>query len=478
MAIAGETCTATSCTLYLGTAGGGLWRTASAMSATPRWRSIGHSIPSTAIGSVYIAPNGDIYVGTGESNGSSDNEAGVGLYRSTDDGATFAKVPTYVNTKDFTLNRGVSSVAVDPSDPAHIYVGTAVARHGSSSVNGGRFTPPGAAKVGVYESTDGGQTWQKSLSEATDSVDPTSPNGADFFRGGISKIDFDPTHAGTVYASMFDYGLYRRVGSGSWKRIYSIHHPGSEATTSTNRVEFALASLDSGKTRIYLGDSTYFDDQTAGLLRTDNATATSPTWVSLSSDQDGKPGYGSYNFCEGQCYYDMVVASPPGQPDQVFLSGSMNYDELLAFGGPGNSNGRAVVRSTDAGVHFTDMTNDAQPQPNGLHPDHHALVFAPGTGGKVFFTASDGGVFQQRGPFVDTSDQCADRGLSGDLLKDCLQFLSAVPTENNAINQGLGNPAVPERQRLEQRQDHPGRHPGQRHLGERHLKRLGGDCGW
>ena len=39
-------------------------------------------------------------------------------------------------------------------------VGTAVARHGSSSVNGGRFTPPGAAKVGLYETRDGGKTWQ------------------------------------------------------------------------------------------------------------------------------------------------------------------------------------------------------------------------------------------------------------------------------------------------------------------------------
>src|SRR6185312_13210825 len=131
------------------------------------------------------------------------------------------KVPTFVNTKDFTLNRGVSGVAVDPKDPEHICVGTAVARHGSSSVNGGRFTPPGAVKVGVYESTDGGQSWQKSLAEATDSVDPTSPNGADFFRGGISKIEFDPTHSGVAYASMFDYGLYRATSSGgAWTRIY------------------------------------------------------------------------------------------------------------------------------------------------------------------------------------------------------------------------------------------------------------------
>jgi hypothetical protein len=438
LAFGGSSCTATRCVLYLGSAGGGLWKTTSALSATPRWVSIGGSIPSTAIGSVYLAPNGDLYVGTGEANGSSDNEAGVGLYKSTNGGSTFSKVPTFVKTKDFTLNRGISSVAIDPKDSQHIYVGTAVARHGSASVNGGRFTPPGSPKIGVYESTDGGQTWTKSLSEATDSVDTGTPNGNDYFRGGISKIAFDPTHAHTVYASMFDYGLYRRVGTGEWKRIYSITNPGSEATTVTSRVEFALASLASGKTRIYLGDSTYHAGPRAGLLRTDDATTATPAWKVLSSFTDGTPGFGSYNFCETQCYYDMVVASPPGKPNQVFLGGSMEYSELLAFGGSGISNGRAVIRSTDAGVHFTDMTNDAQPQPNGLHPDHHALVFAPGSGANVFFTASDGGVVQQSGPFVDRTGLCTKRGLSGTRLIDCKQFLSAIPTSNNEINQGLG----------------------------------------
>ncbi len=81
----------------------------------------------------------------------------------------------------------------------HILVGTAVARHGSSSVNGGRFTPPGAAKVGLYETRNGGATWQLTLSQDSDEVDPSSPTGADFFRGGISKIKFDPTHRGMAY---------------------------------------------------------------------------------------------------------------------------------------------------------------------------------------------------------------------------------------------------------------------------------------
>ena len=235
LAFGNGACTATSCVLYVGTAGGGVWRTDSARSATPRWVSIGSSIPSTAIGSVYVAPNGDVYVGTGEGNGSSDNEAGVGLYRSTDGGASFTKVPTFVNSVDVTLGRSVASIAVDPNNPDHLIMGTAVARHGASSVNGGRFTPPNAPKVGVYESLDGGQTWTKSLTEHTDKVDPGSPNGSDFFRGGISKVAFDPTHAGTMYASMFDYGLWRRSGSGPWTLIYKIHNPGSETTSSTNQ---------------------------------------------------------------------------------------------------------------------------------------------------------------------------------------------------------------------------------------------------
>ncbi len=431
-------CSVTRCTLFVGTAGGGVWRTTSALAATPRWRPIGQDIPSNAIGTVYLSPNGDLYVGTGEANGSSDSEAGVGLYRSSDGGKTFAKVDTFVHSHDFTLNRSISSIVVARNDPRHLFLGTAVGRHGSSSVNGGRFTAPGSAKVGLYESRDGGRSWHLSLSENSDVVDPRSPNGSDFFRGGISKIVADPSHAGVVYASMFDYGLFRRAGHGPWQQIYTIKTPGSEATTLSNRVEFAVATLPDGHTRIYLGDSTYYDNTTAGFLRTDDATRGRPTWVTLSNPHPGTPGYGSYNFCEAQCYYDMVVATPPQRPAQVFLSGSMNYNELAVFGGPGDSNGRAVVRSVDKGRHFTDMTNDAQPHPHGLHPDHHALVFVPGSKGETFFTASDGGIVRQSGPFVDTSSQCAARGLSGTELSDCRQYLSAIPTKNDAVNTGLG----------------------------------------
>ena len=434
----GSTCTATACTVFAGTAGGGLWRTGNGLADNPTWTSIGSDLPSTAIGSITRTSDGTLYVGTGEPNGSSDSEAGLGLFRSTDGGGSFSKVTTVVAGTDFTLNRSVGAVAVDPSDAQHLLVGTAVARHGSSSVNGGRFTPPDAAKVGLYESRNGGGTWTLALSQASDSVNPSTPNGSDFFRGGISKIAFDPSTKGTVYASMFDYGLFRATSAGgAWNQIYTIKTPGDPATGLDNRVEFALASLAGKKTRIYLGDATYFDNAAAALLRTDDGKASTPSWTLLSDKTPGTPGYGSYNFCQGQCSYDMAVTSPTGQPNEVFLSGSMNYDELQAFGGPGSSNGRSIVRSADAGVHVTDMTNDAQAQTNGLHPDEHALVFAPTNGAETFFSGSDGGVWRQSGPYVNHSADCAARGLSGAELTDCQQYLSAIPTRNQSLNKGL-----------------------------------------
>src|SRR5206468_7029011 len=116
--------------------------------------------PSNAIGSIVFDPNDasgkTLYVGTGEPNGSGDSEAGVGLYKSTDAGKSWTLVS---GSTSVATGRSVGAIAIDPANASHIFIGTDVARHGSSSVNGGRFTPPGAPPVGLYESTDGGATF-------------------------------------------------------------------------------------------------------------------------------------------------------------------------------------------------------------------------------------------------------------------------------------------------------------------------------
>src|SRR5207248_4029777 len=181
---------ATNCRVLVGAAGGGIWTADNALASSPNWHASSNGIPSNAIGSIAFDPNDStgatLYVGTGEPNGSGDSEAGVGLFKSTNSGNSWTVVP---GSAAIATGRSIGAVAIDPADANHIFIGTAVARHGSSSVNGGRFTPPGEPQVGLYESFDGGATFFRVFSKASDIPDGSTVNGADFFRGGVSHIE-------------------------------------------------------------------------------------------------------------------------------------------------------------------------------------------------------------------------------------------------------------------------------------------------
>jgi len=432
-------CHGNDCKIFVAAAGGGVWQADNALAQQPNWTPTGSGIPSNAIGSIIFDPTDTkgktLYVGTGEPNGSSDSEAGVGLYKSTDFGASWALVP---GSLAVAIDRSIAAIAVDPSNSNHLFIGTAVARHGSSSVNGGRFTPPDAPVIGVYESTDGGATFALVFSRAADVVNPGSPTGDDFFRGGISKISYAPD--GRLYVSVFDYGLYRSTAGGGFEQVFASAGGGLVANSLSARTEFSLAPLPNGNLRIYVGDT---GSGIADFYRVDNANVaastltngvTNPGWIKLSSSTDGTPGFSSYNYCGGQCSYDMPVYSPPGAPDIVYIGGQMQYDEIFTSTPP--SNGRTVQRSADAGVHFTDMTNDTLSPPLGMHPDQHAMVAVPGNPNVVFF-GSDGGVVRIDGSFANASADCANRGISGSDLIDCQAWLAAIPTQIISLNRGL-----------------------------------------
>lgn len=439
------TCDATLCRVWVGAAGGGIWETDNGLAPVPAWHASSSGLASNAIGSIALDPNdatgATLYVGTGEENGSSDSEAGVGLYKSTDFGKTWQLVQGSVSVSK---DRSIGAVAIDPTNPKHIFIGTDVARHGASSVNGGRFTPPGAPQIGLYESTDGGATFTLAFSKTSDSVDPGSPNGSDFFRGGVSNIVFDHTGLANdkpwrVYFSMFDYGLFRGLGDGTYEQIFASAGGGTVANSAGARTEFALAP-NGAKLRIYVGDT---DGNTADFYRVDDANVpastltdgtNNPGWTKLSNSTKGTPGYASFNYCNPQCSYDMPIASPAGHPDTVWIGGSMQYSEIFTVNPP--SNGRAVQRSADAGVDFTDMTNDTQNPPLGMHPDQHVIAFAPNQP-DVAFIGSDGGLVRTSGAFSDASASCATRGLTGADLTDCQNWLKAVPTQIFSLNDGL-----------------------------------------
>ncbi len=460
----GKPCSANACKLYVGAAGGGVWRSDNSLSPNPHWKNISDDeLDSNSIGSILVDPTDasqkTIYVGTGEPNGSGDSEAGIGLYKSTDGGEHWTLL---TGSQAVSKDRGIGAIAVDPTNPQHLLIGTDVARHGLSSDSGGRYTPPGAPTIGLYESTDGGNTWSLAFNQPQDPVDPGTSNGSDFFRGGVTKIVYDPNNPGTYYFSMFGYGLFRHSGAG-FENIYQ------DTVSATDlfsiRYEFDTADLPNGKTRIFLGAGYNEGDATYGasrLYRVDDASVpaaslttggTNGGWTDLSSDNPADPGYGSFDFCQGQCSYDMFVESPVGRPDEVVLGGSMHYGELPLYGpgccaldsGNDLSNGRAVIQSADAGVSWTDMTGDATLRPGGLvfnyedmHPDQHAIVFDPANP-DIMFVGSDGGMIRTNGTYTNNSSECSSeiRGLSGQDLANCQQFLSRIPTKLSTINAGL-----------------------------------------
>jgi hypothetical protein len=460
------------CTVFIGAAGGGVWKTTNALAPTPTWTPSNGTgagaIPSNAIGSIVFDPNdasgNTLYVGTGEPNGSGDSEAGVGLYKSTNGGSSWSLVagstantaPCASNAASFTCpvatGRSIGAIAVDPANASHMFIGTDVARHGSSSVNGGRFTPPGSALVGLYESSDGGNSFAPAKILTQDSVNPASPNGGDFFRGGCSDIELYRPATATetqVYAAFFDYGVFRRSmtldGDSVFRQIFQSAGNGTVANSLASRTEFSLAPISTGPNkgnlRIYVGDA---GSGPADFYTVANANVTAATlvggnnggWTKRSSSTNGDPGFASYNYCETQCSYDMPVFSPPGSPDIVYIGGAMNYDE--AFGTPPitkRSNGRAVQRSEDAGVNFTDMTIDTHGV--SLHPDQHTIAATP-FNPNIVFIGNDGGLWRLNGTFSDASGQCSSRHLTGADLTDCQNWLSKVPTTIATMSNGLG----------------------------------------
>jgi hypothetical protein len=445
MAVDYNRCDSSYCRLYVAAAGGGIWRTDDALGDKPPWKELNKGLDSLSIGALLIDPtdskSNTLYVGTGEPNGASENEAGVGLYKSTNAGKDWDLVPGSVAVAK---DRGIGAVAVDKSNPQHLFIGTAVARHGFSATSGGRFTPPNAPKVGLYESTDGGATFNLVLSRPSDTPNPNTPNGSDFFKGGISHFEWDPNNGSVFYVTMFDYGVFRgTIGPGGALSFEQIYTATPDPAGLGIRYELATADLGT-KTRIYLGEGSNevgprpFTDASK-LFRTDDAAAThaNADWIKLSSNVDGTPGFSSWDYCRTQCSYDMPVVSPPGRPDEVWIGGVTQYQELPTRTPFYRSNGRAVMRSLNAGVQFTDMSGDARHDWEAVHPDLHAFAFGPDN---VTFIGSDGGVTRTDGTYVDFSSDCDNRNNLQSRpvdYADCKTWLSSIPRRLITMNANL-----------------------------------------
>lgn len=408
MAIA-PSCSKSSCRLYVGAAGGGVWVTDKALDGSnSRWSFLTGSLGSNAIGSLLLDPSdpsgNTLYVGTGEPNASADSEAGVGIFKTTDGGQSWSLVPG----SDRFFQRAVSSLAFDKD--GNLLVGIASAVRGISSDDGGAISSSSTTHPlptrGVWRQS--GSTF--SLLRGT-------------FIRGTTEVGVDPNNPSVLYQASFAEGVWRSLDNGAhWTQIKTALNP----ARSTDRAQFALAQLPGGKTRMYvgIGNQSNSGANRARFFRTDDA-AGAAVFADMTTPQN-------IGYCTGQCWYDNYVVSPAGFPDVVYLGGSFSYSQLH-----GKSNGRAVLLSTDGGATFSDLTQDGDPtHAEGMHPDQHALVTVPGNP-FLFIAGSDGGLIRSDGQFADVSSKCDSRGLNAADTAFCKSLLSRVPNQLIDLNRGL-----------------------------------------
>ena len=127
---------------FVAYASGGLWHTANNGTS---FEPVMDNTPAQNLGAVTVHwPSGTVWAGTGENNASRSSYAGIGLYKSTDRGKTWQ----YAGLPD---SHHIGRIAIRPDNPDEVVV----------AVSGHLYSPN--AERGIYRTTDGGQSWERTL---------------------------------------------------------------------------------------------------------------------------------------------------------------------------------------------------------------------------------------------------------------------------------------------------------------------------
>jgi photosystem II stability/assembly factor-like uncharacterized protein len=155
---------------YAGAVNGGVWKTTD---YGRTWQPIFDQQPTGSIGAIAVAPSDPniVYVGSGEGLHRPDLSVGDGIYKSTDAGATW----THLGLRE---GQQISMMAVDPRDPNRLFVAVAGHPYGPNP------------ERGIYRSIDGGQTFDKVLYK-------------DENIGG-NDVEIDPSNPNVVYATLWE----------------------------------------------------------------------------------------------------------------------------------------------------------------------------------------------------------------------------------------------------------------------------------
>jgi Abnormal spindle-like microcephaly-assoc'd, ASPM-SPD-2-Hydin len=242
-AIAYDTNDPTGNTVYLGTTGGGVWKSSNAAGAlgavtfAPLTDTLpvfsnnaGSSIvPSLTIGALAVQPtiNPVLIAGTGDPNNATDSYYGEGLLRSADGGLTWTLIQQSqdgVNGDHSFIGLATAGIAFSTATPtlvvAAFSTSTQAAVVGAVTLN---------SFPGLYYSNDAGQTWQMAtIEDGTSVVQQPQALGTREIGNAATSVVWDPVR-GMFYAAVRAHGYYSSPNGVTWTRLLS--QPGTNLTT-------------------------------------------------------------------------------------------------------------------------------------------------------------------------------------------------------------------------------------------------------
>jgi photosystem II stability/assembly factor-like uncharacterized protein len=284
-----------------------------------------------SIGAIAIAPSDPnvMYVGTGEENPRNNASVGDGMYKSIDGGEHWAKIGLDKSDK-------IARIVIDPRNPELVY-----------ACSLGREWGPNEER-GVFKTTDGGKTWRRMLY-----IDAQT---------ACSDLAADPNNSNILYAGMYTYlrrawhlesgggntSVWKSVDGGEhWTRLSGPKEDRGLPKKDMDRIGIAVAP--SNPDIVYVVSETRDEGE---LWRSDDA---GESWRTVNRDPN-------INF---RPFYYSDIRIDPQNPNRVFsLSGSLYLSE-------------------DGGKNFTQVAGD-------VHGDHQAMWIDP-TNPKRILEGSDGG---------------------------------------------------------------------------------------
>jgi len=344
-------------TMYAATASGGLWKT---VNEGTTWEPLTEDLATASIGDIALDPSNPniLWMGTGEANIFRSSQSGAGIYRTTDGGKTWEHLGLE-NT--FTIAR----ILVHPENSQVVYV----------AASGHEWTPN--PERGVYKTTNGGETWEKILyvDDMTGAIDlvmhPENPDilyAATWQR--IRKKWNDPRNEPGYSGS----GIWKTTDGGkNWEKVNNglpearyRGRIGIDIARSNPEVLYAFIDNYEIIREAYEETDSYGRPRGgvimgATVYRTSNGAR---SWQRVSGQTEEMARYmerhsGTYGWVFGQIRVD------PNDENTIYTMGIQLHV------------------SNDGGKTFRTL--------RGMHGDHHGLWIDPDNS-DYLFNANDGGV--------------------------------------------------------------------------------------